>query len=85
LELIETFAFPKDITEFIQKLSHSYVTYNDNISILRDWVSDLLRYAITGSCFSKRVLYIDDEDFIYSLKRCLWFSNRKRNFPYCIM
>ena len=72
--IVKTFAFPKDITEFIQQLSHSYVTYYDNISILRDWVSDLLCRAVTGSGFSKRVLYTDDDDFIYSLKRCVGFN-----------
>ena len=72
--IVKTFAFPKDISEFIQQLSHSYVTYYDNISILRDWVSDLLCRAVTGSGFSKRVLYTDDDDFIYSLKRCVGFN-----------
>ncbi len=72
--IVKTFAFPKDITEFIQQLSHSYVTYYDNISTLRDWVSDLLCRAVTGSGFSKRVLYTDDDDFIYSMKRCVGFN-----------
>jgi hypothetical protein len=72
--IVKTFAFPKDISEFIQQLSHSYVTYYDNISILRDWVSDLLCRAVTGSGFSKRVLYTDDDDFIYSIKRCVGFN-----------
>jgi hypothetical protein len=72
--IVKTFAFPKDISEFIQQLSHSYVTYYDNISSPRDWVSDLLCRAVTGSGFSKRVLYTDDDDFIYSLKRCVGFN-----------
>jgi hypothetical protein len=69
--IVKTFAFPKHISEFIQQLSHSYVSYYDNISMLKDWVSDLLCRAVTGSGFSKRVLYTDDNDFIYSIKRCV--------------
>lgn len=72
--VVKTFAFPKDINEFIQQLAHHYVTFYDNISIIRDWVSDLLCRAVTGSGFSKRVLYTDDDDFIYSLKRCVGFN-----------
>jgi hypothetical protein len=34
----------------------------------------LLCRAVTGSGFSKRVLYTDDDDFIYSLKRCVGFN-----------
>jgi hypothetical protein len=72
--IVKTFAFPKDINEFIQQLAHNYVTFYDNISTIRDWVSDLLCRAVTGSGFSKRVLYTDDDDFIYSLKRCVGFN-----------
>ena len=72
--VVKTFAFPKDINEFIQQLAHNYVTFYDNISTIRDWVSDLLCRAVTGSGFSKRVLYTDDDDFIYSLKRCVGFN-----------
>lgn len=72
--IVKTLAFPKDINEFIQQLAHNYVSYYDNISIIRDWVSDLLCRAVTGSGFSKRVLYTDDDDFVYSLKRCVGFN-----------
>jgi hypothetical protein len=72
--IVKTFAFPKDINEFIQQLAHNYVTFYDNISTIRDWISDLLCRAVTGSDFSKRVLYTDDDDFIYSLKRCVGFN-----------
>jgi len=72
--IAKTFAFPRDVNEFIQQLSHNYVTFYDNISIIKDWISDLLCRAATGSAFSKRMLYTDDEDFIYSLKRCVGFN-----------
>jgi hypothetical protein len=66
----ETLTFPRDINELVQKLSHNYVAYFDNVSKLPDWVSDQLCRASTGSGFSKRALYTDDEDVIYNFIRC---------------
>ena len=68
---IKTCSFPRDVTEFIQQLAHNYVMAYDNISVIRDWVSDLLCRAITGSGFSKRELYTTDNDFIYNIMRCV--------------
>lgn len=58
----------------MQKLSHNYVAYFDNVSHIRDWISDELCKAVTGSGFSKRQLYTDDDDIIYNFKRCLGFN-----------
>jgi hypothetical protein len=66
----ETLTFPRDINELIQKLSHNYVAYFDNVSKLHDWASDQLCRASTGSGFQKRELYTDDEDIIYNFIRC---------------
>jgi hypothetical protein len=66
----ETLTFPRKINELVQKLSHNYVAYFDNVSKLPDWVSDQLCRAATGSGFSKRELYTDDEDIIYNFIRC---------------
>jgi hypothetical protein len=63
---ILTLAFPRDTNEFIQVLAHNYIAYFDNISNIREWISDLLCRAVTGSGFSKRMLFSDDDD-IYSL------------------
>jgi Bifunctional DNA primase/polymerase, N-terminal len=71
---IKTVTFPRDITELVQKLMHNYVCYFDNISIVPGWISDQLCRAVTGSGFSKRELYSDDEDIIYSFKRCIGFN-----------
>jgi len=38
---------------------------------LSDWQSDALCRACTGEGFSKRELYTDDEDVIYSYQRCI--------------
>jgi hypothetical protein len=66
-----TLTFPRDIHELVQKLSHNYIAYFDNVSKLQDWVSDQLCRAATGSGFSKRELYTDDEDVIYNFVRCI--------------
>ena len=67
----KTLTFQRDVTEFIQQLAHNYVAAYDNISIIREWISDLLCRAVTGSGFSKRMLYTDDDDFIYNIMRCI--------------
>ena len=69
--IILTFTFPRDTNELIQQLSHNYITYYDNVSMVRYWISDLLCKAVTGSGSSKRVLYTDDDDKIYRFKRCV--------------
>ena len=60
---------PRDERELIQALDHSYLNYFDNVSSLKDWISDALCRATTGMGFSKRQLYTDDEDVIYRLQR----------------
>jgi hypothetical protein len=69
-----TLTFPRDINELVQKLSHNYIAYFDNVSLIPDWISDQLCRAVTGSGFSKRELYTDDEDIIYNFKRCIGFN-----------
>lgn len=69
--VLEILSLPKDKSEFIQQLDHHYYAPYDNISWLQDWHSDLFCRAITGEGSSKRGLYTNDEDFIYSFKRCV--------------
>lgn len=69
--VIKTLSFPHDVNQLIQQLSHNYVAYYDNISKLPDWISDEICRAVTGSGSSKRLLYTDDDDFIYNLRRCV--------------
>lgn len=68
---ISTSTFPRDINELVQKLMHSYVCYFDNISFIRPWISDQFCRAVTGSGFTKRELYSDDNDIIYNFRRCI--------------
>lgn len=71
---ILTLAFPRDTNEFIQELAHNYIAYFDNVSNIPEWVSDILCRAVTGSGFSKRMLFSDDDDIIYNFKRCIGFN-----------
>jgi hypothetical protein len=71
---IHTLTFPRDINELVQKLSHNYIAYFDNVSLIPEWISDQLCRAVTGSGFSKRELYTDDDDIIYNFKRCIGFN-----------
>jgi hypothetical protein len=72
--IIRTLSFPRDINELIQQLSHNHVAYFDNISNIKEWYSDQLCRAVTGSGFSKRQLWTDDDDIIYNFKRCIGFN-----------
>jgi hypothetical protein len=71
---ISTLTFPRDINELVQKLSHNYIAYFDNVSLIPAWISDQLCRAVTGSGFSKRELYTDDDDIIYNFRRCIGFN-----------
>ncbi|WP_458746022.1 bifunctional DNA primase/polymerase [Candidatus Nitrosocosmicus sp. T] len=69
--IVDTSSFPKEVNDLIQMLSHNYLAYFDNISKIPDTLSDLLCRAVTGTGFSKRKLYTDDEDISYNYKRCI--------------
>jgi len=62
-------SIPRDLNELIQVLAHHYFPVFDNVSSLPDWMSDVFSQACTGGGLSKRKLYTDDEDIIYSFKR----------------
>jgi len=65
---------PKKTEELIQQVSKYAITYYDNLSRIPEWISDLLCRAVTGSGFSKRKLYTNNEDVIYSLRRAIGIS-----------
>ncbi|HKG90174.1 MAG TPA: hypothetical protein VKA95_17805, partial [Nitrososphaeraceae archaeon] len=68
---IELLTVPQDKSEFVQQQYHNYLTVYDNIKSIPYWFSDEVCKAITGVGSSKRKLYTNDEDVIYSYKRCL--------------
>ncbi|MGA9150929.1 MAG: hypothetical protein WBZ36_10135 [Candidatus Nitrosopolaris sp.] len=69
-----TTAFPNNLAELVQILSHSYLTFFDNVSEIPQISSDQLCRAVTGSGFTKRGLYTNDEDFIYNMKRAVGYN-----------
>jgi len=69
-----TLSFPRSIAEVVQQLSHNFIAYYDNVSIVKDWLSDALCRAATGTGFTKRQLYTDDEDIIYEFIRSAGIS-----------
>lgn len=62
--VVEVLTLPRKIEELKQALSHYYFLSFDNVGYIPSDVSDLLCQAVTGSGFSKRKLYTDDEDVI---------------------
>lgn len=68
---VEVLSFPHSAGELVQQLSHHWAPYYDNVSKISDSVSDVLCRAVTGEGFSKRELYTDDEDLIYTFRRCV--------------
>ncbi len=59
---------PDNLREFIQVGSHHWFLPIDNLSSLYEWLSDALCRACTGEGFSKRELYSDDDDVVYSFQ-----------------
>lgn len=62
---------PKNHDEVVQVLEQHYLCSFDNLSAFPNGLSDLLSQACTGSGFSKRKLYTDDESVIYQIQRCI--------------
>jgi hypothetical protein len=60
-----------DPRDFLQKASHCFVVMLDNQSRLDAGMSDTFCRLVTGEADSKRRLYSDDEDIIYSLRRAI--------------
>ena len=68
---IEVTTFPKNNEELVMALSHHWFLFFDNVSFVSEQISDLLCKAITGSGFTKRELYSNDEEVIYNFKRII--------------
>ena len=64
-----TLSPPDSIREFIQLAAHHYVVFLDNLSTLPEWLSDAICRCVTWEGFTKRELYSDDEDMLYSFRR----------------
>ncbi len=67
--VLKTLSAPDGQREFVQMASHHVFFFLDNLSSLPGWLSDSLARASTGDGFSKRELFSDDDDIIYSFQR----------------
>lgn len=68
---LSSLTFPRNNTELVQKLEHHYYANFDNVTELQKWQSDAICRACTGEGFSKRELFTDDDDVIYTYRRCV--------------
>lgn len=57
--------------ELVQTLDHNWCALFDNVTYLSEWQVDSLCRAVTGDGFSKRELYSDDDDYLYTFRRCV--------------
>ena len=67
--LLETLSPQGDLREFTQQASHNYFLPLDNLSPIKKPFSNILCRTVTGEGFSKRELFSDDDDVIYSFQR----------------
>ena len=65
---------PTYANDLVQIASHHFVIYFDNLSELTPQLSDTLCRLVTGEGFSKRKLYTDNDDVIYSFKSVIGFN-----------
>ncbi len=66
--LSELLSPPSDIVELSQASNHHFCLYLDNLSYLKDDLSDALCRLATGIGFTKRKLYTDDDDILFNQK-----------------
>ncbi len=67
--IMETLTAHGDSRAYVQLASHHYFLPLDNLSPIKPEFSDLLCRTVTGEGMSKRELYSDDDDIIYSFRR----------------
>jgi hypothetical protein len=68
---MELITLHKEIRELAQQLDQHYLLPFDNITSLNSSSSDALCRAITGGGFSKRKLYTDADNIIFTFKRAI--------------
>jgi len=62
---------PKNKQELIRQINRHHVSLFDNMSKLDSEMSDIICVACTGGSVAKRIHYTDDDDCIFSFKRCI--------------
>lgn len=69
--LTPVLALPTEPDRLAQTLDHNWLAPFDNVSGFPRWVSDALCRAATGDGLTKRALFTNDDDFIFTFKRCV--------------
>jgi len=69
--ILKLLSLPRNQREMAQQFFHNYFPVYDNITKIPSWQSDVLCRAVTGGGFSKRKLYTDEEDVLFSFRRPL--------------
>ena len=62
---------PKNKQELIRQINRHHVSLFDNMSKLDSEMSDIICITCTGGSVAKRALWTDDDDCIFSFKRCI--------------
>jgi hypothetical protein len=60
---------PSDPETYALTIAASWTTVFDNVSTIREWLSDALCKTVTGDAFTKRKLYADRELSVVSFRR----------------
>jgi hypothetical protein len=68
---IDNLSFTSDPTQLAQVLDHHAVPCFDNLKTIDAGSADMLCRAVTGGGFSKRELFTDAEDIVFTFKRSL--------------
>jgi len=66
---------PRRPRELMQNLDHHWCSFYDNVGRVPQWCSNVFCRAVTGMGVSKRALYTDDDDVIYSYHRCIGLTD----------
>lgn len=65
----ELLAFPDKKDDLINTLYNGYFVAFDNVSVIKNDISDILCKAVTGSSLNKRKLYTDNDEVVLNIKR----------------
>lgn len=67
----DTLQLNRDERSLIVNLQQHYFLPFDNVSVISNETSDTMCRAITGGAVQRRKLFTDDDDCIYTFRRCL--------------
>lgn len=65
----ELLALPEKKDDLINTLYNGYFVAFDNVSVIKNDISDILCKAVTGSSLNKRKLYTDNDEVVLNIKR----------------